>query len=252
MNGPQSTEQPSRKVFISYAQADKKVANQIANALSHAGVPVSSDRRELAPGDSDTDRIESALSSSDMVLVLLSSKSVTSRWLRDELTSTLARELKDRAITLIPAMIEDCQIPPLLGDRPYLDLRYDLEGGIKRLIDQLRTVRQIQFSQLDAQAFENLVLDLLAALGFSAQRLPPGTEHRFDIIASYRSRDPFGAEKTDTWFVEVKFYRKQRVGVDALHQSLHYLVSSANARRAVIVTNGTLTSVAREFLAERH
>lgn len=239
-----------RQVFLSYAQADRGFADRVADALRLAGNKVWFDAWALAPGDSITDRIQKALTTSDFLVVLLSPRSVNSDWVQTELNAALARELKDRAIILIPAMLEDCEIPPLLADIQYVDLRQDFEAGLQRLASQLAAASDIEFSRLDSRTFEQLVVDLLGQLGFSIKQTPPAHDSEFDFTASYRSRDPFGAEKTESWLVEAKFYKEQRVSVSALRQMVGYLMTSRTTDKGLVVTNGLLTSVAREFLLE--
>lgn len=237
-----------RQVFLSFAHDDRRVADMVAEALRDAGLRVWFDAWELAVGDSIAVRIDRAIASSDIILVLLSKHSVVSQWVRHELGSALSAELRDRAVTVIPALIEDCDIPPVLADRNYLDLRKDLAAGIQRLVRQLRAASDLDFSKLDAGSFEEMVGTLLDSLGFLVQR--PLINRDVDFIASYRSRDPFGAEETTVWFVEVKFYRDQRVSITSLRQMLRALALAGGGRRGLVVTNGRLTSVARTFLAE--
>jgi hypothetical protein len=239
-------ESPKRRhVFLSYAHADKAVADQVVNALRGAGHRVSFDSWELEPADSIEARILQAVSTSDYLLVLLSPKSVESKWVQYELGVAVGWELN-----LIPAMIEDCEIPAFLAGKQYIDLRKDFNAGLQRLVSQLAAIPDIEFSRLDPRTFESLVADLLSDLGFSVQRTRPTHDSGFDFIASYRSRDPFGAEKTETWLVESRLYREQRVSVSALRQMVGFLVTSRTAGKGLVVTNGRMTSVAREFLAE--
>lgn len=240
----------SSQIFLSYAQGDRPVAEKVATALTRVGLRVWFDTWELAPGDSIAARIEEAVSSSDLLLVLLSRRSVESRWVRTELSAAFARELRDRAITVIPALIDDCDVPRELADRLFVDLRHDFEGAIRLLADQLGAAPELQFSRLTGQAFEMLVADLLAELGFTVQRNPTTHDSAFDFVASYRSRDPFGVERTETWLVEAKFYREQRVSVSALRQLIGLLMTSSAVNKGLLVTNSRLTSVAREFLYE--
>lgn len=240
----------NKQVFLSYAMDDKPVARRLAEGLRAAGLRVWFDEWELAVGDSIVPRIEQAVATSDLLLVLLSPRSVESKWVQKELSSFLARELKDRAITLIPALIEECEIPPVLADRQFLDLRKDFDKGLEQLISQLRAVPDIDFSRLDGRSFEKLVGDLLLELGFSIKKTPLTRDSGFDFIASFPSRDPFGAKRQETWFVEVKFYRDQRVSVSALRQMLGYLMTSPQVDKGLVVTNSLLTSVARDFLYE--
>lgn len=239
-----------RQVFVSYAQADKKVAREVVASIRDAGLRMWIDTWELAPGDSIVEPLQKAIATSDIILILLSKNAVASDWVRYELTAALYRELQDRAVTVIPALIEDCVIPPVLADRQFLDLRRDLPAAMRRLVQQLGATPDLDFTRLDAQTFEGMVGTLLENLGFSVQRTPIGRDSTFDFLASYRSRDPFGAEQTTTWLVEVKFYRDQRVSISALQRMLGYLVTAGGSKKGLVVTNGRLTSVARTFLVE--
>jgi restriction endonuclease Mrr len=201
-------------------------------------------------GVGTTESIEKSVASSDLLLILLSPRSVGSRWIQSELNAGLGKELKDRAVCVIPALIEDCQLPPSLADRAYVDLRHDLPGGVERLVDQLDTAFALSYSKLDGLQFESLVADLLVELGFSIHRTPVMKDEGFDFAASFVTRDPFGAEKVDTWFVEAKFYPEARVSVSALKRIMGSLMTSAGPRKGLVVTNGQPTSVARGFLSE--
>jgi len=245
-----ATDLRRHQVFISYAQADKAVAVQVAAALQSAGLPVWIDSWELAVGDSIVDRIQQAVNSSDVLLVLLSPSSVNSHWVQSEISATLSRELRDRAITVIPALIEDCEIPPLLADRVFLDLRGDLSEAVQDLVDQIGSVPDLDFSKLDWKVFERMIADLLGKLGFVVQQTPVTRDSGFDFVASYRARDPFGALQTETWLVETKLYREQRVSISALRQMMGFLMLSGGGKKGLIITNSRLTSVARSFLAE--
>jgi hypothetical protein len=236
-----------RQIFISYASADKSIARWIADSLQNAGLKVWFYEWELGAGDSITSRIEEGLQSSDLLLVLLSQHSVSSKWVRQEWTAALSGELKARAVTVIPALIENCRIPLLLADRKYLDLREDLEGGIRQLIQQLKVVPEINFYKLDTISFENLVIDLLVKLGFSIDHKNVSSDSSFDFVASFVSKDPFGAEQRESWLVEVKFYQDERVSLQALRQMVDYMVEISGRHKGLVVTNGQLTSVAEKY-----
>jgi hypothetical protein len=214
----ESGQNKSRQVFLSYAHADNAVARRIADKLRGAGLRVRISEWELQPGDSIASRIIEAVSSSDLILILLSPHSINSQWVQTELNETLSRELQRRAITVIPALVEDCTMPPPLANLVYLDLRSDLEGGISRLIQQLGIAPDIDFSRLDPRSFESLVADLLQSLGFSIEHQALSSDSGFDFKASFPTRDPFGARHEDVWLVEVKHYKNQRVSVDAVRQ----------------------------------
>jgi hypothetical protein len=239
------------KVFLSYASSDKSAARDIADALRKSGVSAWFDEWDLASGDSFKERIESAVVSSDYVLLLLSPAAVDSNWVQSEVNFALSRELKDRAIRLVPVLIEDCEIPWALRDRIYLDLRQNRESGINRLVAQLSAVPAIQFSELTPQTFEKLVGDLLVELGFSIEsETPAARDTGFDFKAVYKSRDPFGVEKNETWLVESKLYSNSRVSIAVLRQAVGLLAGWRDAVMALVITSGNITSEARRFLAE--
>ncbi len=91
-------------IFVSYAREDQAVAERFATALRNEGFSVWWDQA-LRSGDTYDEVIESALREAKAVVVLWSPRSVVSRWVRAEAT------LADRARTLVPVMIEPCELP---------------------------------------------------------------------------------------------------------------------------------------------
>lgn len=239
-----------QSVFISYAQADKLVAREIADRLQGAGLRVWFDEWAMSAGDSIKGKIENQARATDLLIVLLSPASVESHWIRAELDAALSTELRSRAVTVIPALIEDCEVPAHLRDRMYLDLRSDLSQGIERLIRQLGVVPDIDFSILDGRAFEELVVDLLVQLGFTIERQRLSRDSGFDFVASISIDDPFGAERREAWLVETKLYKAERVSLQSLRQMVGYMVTVPGLYKGLVVTNSQLTSVATESLKE--
>jgi adenylate cyclase len=91
-------------VFISYAREDAEQARRFAHAFQAAGLTVWWDDA-LRSGEVFDESIERALREASAVVVLWSTSSVASRWVRAEAT------LADRNRTLVPVMIEACQRP---------------------------------------------------------------------------------------------------------------------------------------------
>ena len=88
-------------------------------------------------------------------------------------------------------------------------------------------------------------------LGFSVEaQMPHRKDAGFDLKAVYKSRDPFGVERTEIWLAEAKLYRNSRVSIGTLRQALGRLSSWPDSTMALIVTSGNITSEARSFLAE--
>lgn len=92
-------------IFLSYAHQDRQRVAPLADALQRAvGCEVWWDRRIL-PGQQFDDAIQQALENARSVVVVWSSTSVQSRWVRSE-----AREAVRRNV-LVPIMIEQVALP---------------------------------------------------------------------------------------------------------------------------------------------
>jgi hypothetical protein len=238
------------RVFLSYAKDDSAVVGQVAAALQKTGKDVSLDVWELAPGDSINDRVSLAVHTRDLFLVFLSKASVASHWVQSELGAALAREMNDRAITIIPVLVEECDIPPSLADRLYVDLRGDIATGVQQFATHLAVALAVDLSQLDPDKFQHLVADLLSALGFGVRDArESGRDQGYDFLVTRTSRDLTGAERTDTWVTEVKAYRQQRVSLETIQKLVEFLASTPSDTKGLVITNSRLTSVAREFLS---
>ena len=237
------------QVFLSYASADKEIAHRIVNELRERGICVWFDAYELQFGDSIVEAVENAISASDYLIVLLSPNSANSVWVQKELGAALSGELTSRDITLLPVLIADCDIPPILASYQYLDLRTDFEQGVARLVEQISIVPEIDFSELDWVSFENLIVDLLTRLGFKdIEREWTSADLGVDFMADYSRLDPLGVEVTETWLIEVKFYRQARADLRSIRQLVDYLSRLPIRSKGLLITNGQLTSAARDWL----
>jgi TolB-like protein len=122
-------------VFISYAREDAQAAQALADVLSARGWTVWWDRR-MVPGKSFDEVIERELESASAVIVLWSSHSVESRWVRDE-----AAIAADRKI-LVPALIEpELELPLGLRSMHSADLSGIERGDARDLSNLLTAVK---------------------------------------------------------------------------------------------------------------
>ena len=91
-------------VFISYAKGDRSRAAELASVLETKGWSVWWDR-DILPGRTFDDAIEEALTDARSVVVLWSTESVKSRWVRAEASAAAERD------ALVPVLIEPATIP---------------------------------------------------------------------------------------------------------------------------------------------
>jgi hypothetical protein len=102
-------------VFISYAREDRPKVESLANALGSHGWTVWWDSR-ISGGQSWRKEIQEALRKANCVVVLWSRASVESPWVLTEAEEGRKREI------LIPAMLEDVEIPFGFGEIHALNL----------------------------------------------------------------------------------------------------------------------------------
>jgi len=117
---------------------------------------------DIKVGESIVEKINEALISHDHLIIILSSNSVQSDWVKRELNSSLMRQLQQREIMIKPVLIENCEIPPLLVDIKYADFRDDYNAGFYKLIDSFQEDFAIeQFLQVveNVGKRENLTYD---------------------------------------------------------------------------------------------
>jgi hypothetical protein len=141
-------------VFISHSSADKPFVRRLVEDLKKQDIPVWFDESDILVGDSIVQKINSALSESDYLIVVLSKASVQSAWVKNELDYALMEEKSKDSIVILPVKIDDCEIPPLLRSRLYADFSQDYATGLKalqrvfsqeklHLVEKIGTVKQL-------------------------------------------------------------------------------------------------------------
>ena len=126
------------RVFISHANQDKPFVRKLINELEKHNLSVWFDDQEIKVGDSIVAKISEGLRDSDYLVVVLSKVSVTSSWVQEELNAALMNQISDKGGVVLPVLIEDCELPPLLRNRLYADFRTDFQVGLNKLLTVLK------------------------------------------------------------------------------------------------------------------
>jgi hypothetical protein len=66
---------------------------------------------------------------------VLSPAAVRSSWVREELNAALMRQVASAGTFLLPVLVEDCDVPPLLAHRRFADFRRDYDAGLAELLE---------------------------------------------------------------------------------------------------------------------
>lgn len=122
-------------VFFSYAHKDKEIVSRVASGLKNEGIDVWIDFQELRGGVEITKLISQGLDSADFLAYFMSSSSLNSVSSRYELNAIISRRVSKRGGAIIlPILLESVELPALLRDKNYLDLRdKDVSKAVKQL-----------------------------------------------------------------------------------------------------------------------
>jgi hypothetical protein len=157
------------KVFISHVSQDKEFARRLAKGLQDAGIEVWLDEFEIKIGDNLIQRINEGLEACDYIIAVISRNYINSQWTRQELNAFAMREVSDNKSTIIPLLIEDCEIPVFLRDKVYADFRSDFDEPLKQIIKALKAKQK---PRRDVKVPTKVAKDRKAAsLEFQAKKL---------------------------------------------------------------------------------
>lgn len=124
------------KVFISHSSADKPFVRRLSNAIEASGYQTWLDEKELVPGDPLAKRISEAIDRARVVLVVVSSSSIASRWLAFELNHATDRMVKGEC-RVIPVVVEKVPLPPEVAGLLYADFTGDFDLPLKSVLTAL-------------------------------------------------------------------------------------------------------------------
>lgn len=122
-------------VFISYNHQDEPTAARLTDDLRAAGIDVWFAKEEITVGQLIPEEIENALRSSDYLVALLSHAAINSRWVKEELSAAKTIEIQRKGVFILPVLLDDCDIPPLLRAKRCADLRTSYERGLKDILE---------------------------------------------------------------------------------------------------------------------
>ena len=120
----------SLKVFLCHSSSDKPSVEKYYNLLVEDGINAWLDKKSLIPGQDWQFEIQNAVINSDVVIVFLSSKSITKEgFVQKEIRIALdtADEKPDGTIFIIPAKLENCEVPKRLAKFHWVNL-FDKDG----------------------------------------------------------------------------------------------------------------------------
>jgi len=122
------------KVFLSHASKDKPFVDRLANDLATHSIPVWYDKFDLKIGESVPGKINEGIADAQYFAIVLSPAAISSKWVIEELNAGLMKQVANDGTFLLPILLEDCTIPPLLAHRKFADFRNGYDEALKELL----------------------------------------------------------------------------------------------------------------------
>ena len=121
-------------VFISYSHKDAGFVDKLAIRLIENNIKVWKDAMKIIAGDSFVSKIIAGIEGASYFCIVLSQNALKSKWVKEEINQALIQESKQRGIVILPILIDDCDVPPPLSDRIFVDFREDFHSGLKQIL----------------------------------------------------------------------------------------------------------------------
>lgn len=229
------------RVFLSYAHEDNSAAREIARALEDRHLTVLLDQWQVEQDLSLTTSILHAIEVGDTFVLLLSSAALSGGLVQEDLGAALDR----RDIDFVPVLLSDMDLPSHLSQR----LPVEYSGGpatAQAVAERIALATAIDLVGLPPTRLEGLVLELLYRYGMALTAPLDSRDSGYDLRAS--DIGALGeAERTEI-LIQIKAYRSSRVSVSEIQRLSKLVQQRGSGVGGLLVTNGQLTSVARDAL----
>lgn len=259
-------------IFLSHSKPNKPFVRKLADRLKGDGVDVWLDELEIKIGESIHQKVNDGLKKSDFFALVLSQASVKSKWVNEELSSASSIEkYQKKGIFILPILIEECDVPPLLLDRRYANFEQDEEAAYQELVDSIfhhfeethpdvkipeyksKPLGEILYeniaenrevlNQIPPRLFEELIGDLFKRMGYDTELTAMSRDGGYDIIATKSS---IPGIKPETFLIQCKRYSKP-VGESAIRELAGLVAYRDKPARGMLVTSSNFTRGAVEI-----
>ncbi len=128
------------KAFVSYSSKDMQMVMRLTNDLVVSSpLSIFFAPWDIAAGEKLITKIQNALMESDYFVPLLSPNFLASDWATEELEEAMTLAVQKK-ITVLPVLIEKCDLPPFIKARKYIDfVEKDYDIALNELVDSLRS-----------------------------------------------------------------------------------------------------------------
>lgn len=145
-------------VFLSHNSSDEEHIDKIEKSLQEIGVKPYVFKKDPRPGQMLSDKIESSIRASDVLLVLFTMEGQYSQWMNSEIGYAKAAEIP--IIPLVDKNIEHTDLP-FLGGVEYVPI--DLENPEPALSDLIKDIRRRRWKK--RLLYGSLIIGLVIYFG---------------------------------------------------------------------------------------
>lgn len=124
-------------IFISHSSLDDAFVDRLAADLQKAGRNAWHDAQNIKVSQSIPGEVNKSLEDCKYFLVVLTPDAVASPWVQQEIEAALMGRK-----VIVPALLKDCERPPLIQPIKYADFRTDYESGLKSVLDAILPVQE--------------------------------------------------------------------------------------------------------------
>ncbi|RKY18091.1 MAG: hypothetical protein DRP63_02625 [Planctomycetota bacterium] len=179
------------RIFISHSSKDKEFATRLAQDLKEMGHQPWLDEWEIKVGECIVTKIEEGVSVSDYMVIVLTQDSISSGWVEKEWKSAYWREIERKKVVVLPALLSQCEIPPLLRTKRYADFTKGYAVGFAHLVQaimppSLETAKTQLMGQHHA---EEKISDLLAKIQGKKTPLAQCIAEALPIARQYNDKE---------------------------------------------------------------
>jgi len=146
--------------FISHNKVDKDVARNIALFLAAENINVWFDEWEISAGDSIIDQINAGLTGCTHFIIIWSKNSSAAKWVRRELSSVLSKAIESGQPKVIPILLDNTELPPLIADLKYIRYHNGSEKDRNDIIEAISGNKSsIDFIRAVVKKYNEIIYD---------------------------------------------------------------------------------------------
>jgi hypothetical protein len=136
------------RAFLSYSSKDREFTQRLHESLLWVGVDAFFDQRDIKVGDNIPMKIEKGISEASCFIYILSSNSIQSTWVNEELSMAKMKARDGAGYKVLPVLIENVELPTGIAHIRYAnfigwDIKEKYYQGLSELFDGLGVKKQL-------------------------------------------------------------------------------------------------------------